>query len=88
MLKWSFLICSVPVAFNGVQTRVLVDAPLFLMSNFCQACIKGTGLVAPEFVDSDLPRNEIALPPRYVLGVPYPCSDLNPTMKHSIATVQ
>ena len=27
MLKWSFLICSVVVAFNGVQTRVLVDAP-------------------------------------------------------------
>ena len=24
---WSFLICSVPVAFNGVQTRVPVDAP-------------------------------------------------------------
>ena len=27
VLKWSFLICSVPVAFNGVQTSVLVDAP-------------------------------------------------------------
>ena len=27
VLKWSFLICSVLVAFNGVQTRVLVDAP-------------------------------------------------------------
>ena len=27
VLKWSFLICSVPVAFNGVQTRVRVDAP-------------------------------------------------------------
>ena len=26
VLKWSFLICSVPVAFNGVQTRVLVIA--------------------------------------------------------------
>ena len=26
VLKWCFLICSVPVAFNGVQTRVLVDA--------------------------------------------------------------
>ena len=43
MLKWSFLICSVPVAFNGVQTRVLVDAtgncsnrPLSLLSNFGQ----------------------------------------------------
>ena len=28
VLKWSFLICTVPVAFNGVQTRVLVDALL------------------------------------------------------------
>ena len=27
VLKWSCLVCSVPVAFNGVQTRVLVDAP-------------------------------------------------------------
>ena len=27
VLKWSCLICSVPVAFNGVQTGVLVDAP-------------------------------------------------------------
>ena len=27
MLKWSFLICSVPVAFNGMQTKVLFDAP-------------------------------------------------------------
>ena len=27
VLKWVFLICSVPAAFNGVQTRVLVDAP-------------------------------------------------------------
>ena len=27
MVKWSFLIGSVLVAFNGVQTRVLVDAP-------------------------------------------------------------
>ena len=27
VLKWSFLICSVPVAFNGVQTSVRVDAP-------------------------------------------------------------
>ena len=26
-LKGSFLICSVPVAFDGVQTRVPVDAP-------------------------------------------------------------
>ena len=26
-LKYSFHICSVPVAFSGVQTRVLVDAP-------------------------------------------------------------
>ena len=25
--KWSCLICSVAVAFNVVQTRVLVDAP-------------------------------------------------------------
>ena len=25
--NWSDLICSLPVAFNGVQTRVLVDAP-------------------------------------------------------------
>ena len=27
VLKWYFLICSFPVAFNGVQTRVLVEAP-------------------------------------------------------------
>ena len=27
VLKWSFLICSVPVAFKRVQTRVLVGAP-------------------------------------------------------------
>ena len=27
VLKWSFLVCSVPVAFDGVRTRVLVDAP-------------------------------------------------------------
>ena len=27
VLKGSFLICSVPVAFDGVQTGVLVDAP-------------------------------------------------------------
>ena len=52
-------ICSVPVAFDGVQTRV---RPLFLMSNFCQqpACLRnGTGFVAPEFVDSDDPRHQV-----------------------------
>ena len=27
VLKWSFLMCSITVAFNGVQTRVLADAP-------------------------------------------------------------
>ena len=27
VLKLSFLICSVPVAFHGEQARVLVDAP-------------------------------------------------------------
>ena len=26
-LKWSCLVCSVPVAFDGVPTRGLVDAP-------------------------------------------------------------
>ena len=26
-LRGSCLVCRVPVAFNGVQTRVLVDAP-------------------------------------------------------------
>ena len=27
VLKWFSLICSVLVAFNGVQTRVPIDAP-------------------------------------------------------------
>ena len=53
MLKWAFLIRSVPVPFDGVQTRGLVDAPrkvlqemtatvhcpLFLMCKLCQPCV-------------------------------------------------
>ena len=56
VLKWSFLICGVPAAFNGVQTGVLVGAtgksespprnnsnrPLFLTSNFRPPCPSGS----------------------------------------------
>ena len=45
--------------------------PLFLMGIFCQPCVicsliflrKGTGFVAPEFVDSDFHRHGIPPPP-------------------------
>ena len=79
VLKWSSLICSVPVAFKGVWTRVLVDAPgkssgkqqqnvshehlLPTLHSLFAHLRNGKGFVAPEGVDSDVPRQGISLPP-------------------------
>ena len=65
VLKWSFLICSVPVAFNGVQTRVLVDAPGKIVKKWPRLC-RARILWIQIFLDTEPPP-----PPPFLNTAPF-----------------